>query len=994
MLSFTGNQNHERVLFIGFCIIASCYSVQCALNSPTNTFQTAILRLYRPGNTNKLGVKPDVSEAYMRWSQWQRERINEKLRNLSGTTQPPNEPALPQVKQSRDLLGKPTSKVNAPVTPERTVHISQQKVNQIDATSASSETAQLSPQDHLNFTSNDKANVSEIATYTTAESVIMALLTVIASFITISGNILVLLSFFVERALRTATNYFIASLAVTDVLIGLFSMNLYTLYLILGRWPLGRLSCDLWLSLDYTACLTSQYTVLFITVDRFFSVSIPAKYRNWRTDGKVGIMVAATWLIPSSVFFTIIIGWPYFNTPVKPRADDKCFAEFANDPIFNTVFTVCYFWVTMGVMIGLYVGIYRVADNLQKRSDEKRNRVSGLITQSTAINHSQMSQVVTTNQGGNKLRPMNSQPLIHNSAGGTGTNESSGFDSEEEQQKRIHTASNNRKGVKLRTTDSTYPQPPRPAPFANVTPHRPSNATQNTLPPLKKPDSCPQAYPVPTRPPMQISQTESPALNPKPPQTYKMAPLKRQMECPLHPRLSITQSVDQSEQCKQSPAPICVQQQEGLLISSPILTDDESGLDYQDSLPVTYLPPSPALCICSDLEDEQVETQQTGVPMDAGASITQVDQNSHKTYLEPNKTTEISNSNTKAKNLKIQPKTPPKIPPVEQQSDLAYQNRVMEAFRRRMAANNIPLSESQDSGCLTSSNRSSQQPNTQVTREETSHRQNMDQATSPTHRTKYAKDGDSFVWNGEIRTVDSSFSDVKMMQSSGEVDEASVIWKPQPYSEMDSYSVGCSMHALASYCDQTNTTEYAKYHPQCIICAGQNETDSVRSSSSYGEYMRPQLFERRIFCCTTGLGTEKNRTFGFWPNLKNKFVALKPDKKKFWQIVKRMNVTRQGDKAPVERGRRENRARKALRTITFILGAFVLCWTPYHVVIIIKGICDDVRTDTTCVNDVLYSITYWLCYMNSPINPFCYALANAQFKKTFSRILHGDFRRN
>ncbi|GAA33618.2 muscarinic acetylcholine receptor [Clonorchis sinensis] len=989
MVSFTGNQNHSRLLFIGFSVIASCCSVLCESNSPTNNFHTAILRLFRLGNIDKLGVKPDVSEAYMRWSEWQRERINEKLRNLSGMTQPSNETALPQVKQLRDLLGKPTGQVNAPVTPERTIHISQQKVNQIEATSASSERVQLLPQDHLNFTSNEKTNVTEIATYTTAESVIMALLTVIASFITISGNILVLLSFFVERALRTATNYFIASLAVTDVLIGLFSMNLYTLYLILGRWPLGRLSCDLWLSLDYTACLTSQYTVLFITVDRFFSVSIPAKYRNWRTDGKVGIMVAATWLIPSSVFFTIIIGWPYFNTPVKPRADDKCFAEFANDPIFNTVFTVCYFWVTLCVMIGLYVGIYRVADNLQKRSDEKRNRVSGLITQSTAINHSQASQVVTTNQGGNKLRPMNSQPLTHNSAGGTGTNESSGFDSEEEQQKRINTSSNNRKGVKLRTTDSTYSQPPRPAPFANVTPHRPPNATQNTLPPLKKSDNCP----VPTRPPTQVSLAESPALNPKPPQTYKMAPLKRQMECLLHPRLSITQSVDQSEQCKQSPAPICVQQQEGLLISSPILTDDESGLEFQDSLPVTYLPPSPALCICSDLEDEQVETRQSGVLIDSGASIKQPAPNSPKNHLEPNKTTENSNSNTKANDLKIRSKTAPKIPPVEQQSDPAYQNRVLEAFRRRMAANNIPLSESQDSGCLTSSNRSSQQPTTQVTRE-TSHHQNMDQATSPPHRTKCAKDGDSFVWNGELRTVDSSFSDVKLMQSSGEVDEVSVVWKPQPYSEMDSYSMGYSLHALTSYCDQTNSTEYSKYHPQCIICAGQNETDSVRSSSSYGEYMRPHLVERRICCCTTGLGPEKNRTFGFWPNLKNKFVAFNLDKKKFWQMVKRMNVTRQGNKAPVERGRRENRARKALRTITFILGAFVLCWTPYHVVIIIKGICDDVRTDTTCVNDVLYSITYWLCYMNSPINPFCYALANAQFKKTFSRILHGDFRRN
>ena len=83
----------------------------------------------------------------------------------------------------------------------------------------------------------------------------------------------------------------------------------------------------------------------------------------------------------------------------------------------------------------------------------------------------------------------------------------------------------------------------------------------------------------------------------------------------------------------------------------------------------------------------------------------------------------------------------------------------------------------------------------------------------------------------------------------------------------------------------------------------------------------------------------------------------------------------------------ENRARKALRTISFILGAFVLCWTPYHVAIMIMAIC------VKCVNLYLYSFTYWMCYLNSPMNPFCYAFANAQFKRTFLRIMRFDWHR-
>ena len=86
----------------------------------------------------------------------------------------------------------------------------------------------------------------------------------------------------------------------------------------------------------------------------------------------------------------------------------------------------------------------------------------------------------------------------------------------------------------------------------------------------------------------------------------------------------------------------------------------------------------------------------------------------------------------------------------------------------------------------------------------------------------------------------------------------------------------------------------------------------------------------------------------------------------------------------------ENRARKALRTITIILGAFVICWTPYHIMLFVIAMCTG---GYECINFPFYNFTYWLCYLNSPINPFCYALANAQFKRTFIRILRFDWHR-
>lgn len=146
--------------------------------------------------------------------------------------------------------------------------------------------------------SNDTYNVSngldcggEPYQYGILERVGIVIVAIILSLVTVIGNIMVMISFKIDKQLQTISNYFLFSLAVADFAIGLISMPLFTVYTVLGYWPLGPYVCDTWLALDYLASNASVLNLLIISFDRYFSVTRPLTYRARRTTLKAAIMI-------------------------------------------------------------------------------------------------------------------------------------------------------------------------------------------------------------------------------------------------------------------------------------------------------------------------------------------------------------------------------------------------------------------------------------------------------------------------------------------------------------------------------------------------------------------------------------------------------------------------------------------------------------------------------------------------------------------------------
>jgi octopamine receptor len=83
-------------------------------------------------------------------------------------------------------------------------------------------------------------------------------------------------------------------------------------------------------------------------------------------------------------------------------------------------------------------------------------------------------------------------------------------------------------------------------------------------------------------------------------------------------------------------------------------------------------------------------------------------------------------------------------------------------------------------------------------------------------------------------------------------------------------------------------------------------------------------------------------------------------------------------KAQVKRFRMET---KAAKTLAIIVGGFILCWLPFFTMYLIRPFCD------SCINDVLFSVAFWIGYCNSAINPMIYALFSKDFRFAFKRII-------
>ena len=194
---------------------------------------------------------------------------------------------------------------------------------------------------------------SQRGNYSLREMMVYASVMLAISIWVVCSNILVLLAIRRTPRLQNKTGIFIASLAVADLLCGLFLMPSW----LLGSFLLPKHGayylCGFYISIQVLPLLASITNLVLIGLERYLAIVHPLKSRGFLSRKRCYQMVIGAWIIPAILSF-IIIPWNGF-TSGKHRV---CSARHMDKIYFFTVVYIS-FWGLLLLLIYLYVAIIR-----------------------------------------------------------------------------------------------------------------------------------------------------------------------------------------------------------------------------------------------------------------------------------------------------------------------------------------------------------------------------------------------------------------------------------------------------------------------------------------------------------------------------------------------------------------------------------------------------------------------------------------------------------
>ena len=184
---------------------------------------------------------------------------------------------------------------------------------------------------------------------------------IIIAFASVAGNALVLALIMKDKQLHTVTNYFIASLAAADLLVG--ALGIPCVLIAWHRYPHNFIGCLTVNSMIVVLTQISIFGLLTIAIERFIAIKEPFKYKEFCTGKTAAICISVTWC------FAILVGMvPLFGWNLGPTTEKKCsFTEVISLEYMVYFNFLGFVLVPLIAMFAIYVYIFHVVQKQRRQ---------------------------------------------------------------------------------------------------------------------------------------------------------------------------------------------------------------------------------------------------------------------------------------------------------------------------------------------------------------------------------------------------------------------------------------------------------------------------------------------------------------------------------------------------------------------------------------------------------------------------------------------------
>ncbi len=229
--------------------------------------------------------------------------------------------------------------------------------------------------------SSSPGTISSLDGYQITKLIVLPLIIIFG----LIGNLLVCVAITKTPKLRKVVNYYLLSLAVSDLLVCAFVMPLAIYQEITGEWRMSTVTCRVWVLFDVLLCTSSIWNLCLVSIDRFLAITKPIKYTKYRTPRNAAIAIFLIWLISFITAFVMVFALVTLTGRTEME-DYVC--QVGASPIVGIVAALVAFFIPCAIISVLYIHIFMAI--------RKNNRKHSSLRKSVAYQAAKLARQQTT----------------------------------------------------------------------------------------------------------------------------------------------------------------------------------------------------------------------------------------------------------------------------------------------------------------------------------------------------------------------------------------------------------------------------------------------------------------------------------------------------------------------------------------------------------------------------------------------------------------------